>query len=258
MFGSFHRRFDGSSHRRRVRWVKKTRVESAFDARGVHGSHGPAAVLFDLDGTLVDSERENVESVVLACRRVGAELTDDERKFIIGHSWNEIYALISARHRMPLRMDALIASAVEEKRALMAHTGYRTLPAAVETVRRLARRCPLAIASGASRIEVQDAIHGVGIADCFQVVLGAEDYAQGKPAPDPYLMAMDRLGVRAYAARCIVIEDATPGILSGRAAGARVIAVRVGNFVGYDLSAAHLVVDTLADVTDQLCDELLA
>ena len=104
---------------------------------------------------------------------------------------------------------------------------------------------------------MQDAIAGIGVAKYFQVVLGAEDYARGKPAPDAYLLAMDRLGVRTTAGRCIVIEDATPGVLSGRAAGARVIGVRVGNFVGYDLSAADVVVDTLADVTDQLCADLV-
>jgi HAD superfamily hydrolase (TIGR01509 family) len=215
-------------------------------------------VLFDLDGTLVDSERENVESVVLACRRLGAELSDDERRFIVGHSWNEIHARLAGAHGLGVSMKTLIASAVDEKRALMAGTGHRALPMAVETVRRLAARCPLAIASGASRVEVRDAINGIGIASYFQVVLGAEDYARGKPEPDAYLLAMDRLGVRAVAGRCIVVEDATPGILSGRAAGAIVIGVRVGNFVGYDLSAADVVVDTLADVTDELCARLLA
>ncbi|MEO8214870.1 MAG: HAD hydrolase-like protein, partial [Myxococcales bacterium] len=55
----------------------------------------PAAILFDLDGTLVDSERANVESVVLACRRLGVTLSEEERRFIIGHSWNEIHALIA-------------------------------------------------------------------------------------------------------------------------------------------------------------------
>ena len=95
----------------------------------------PAAVLFDLDGTLVDSERENVESVVLACRRLGAELSDEERRFVIGHSWNEIHARISARHGITLTMPALIAMAVDEKRALMARTGYRALR------RRRSRRC---------------------------------------------------------------------------------------------------------------------
>jgi len=230
------------------------------DARSpvTYGSGGtPAAVLFDLDGTLVDSEKENVESVVMACRRHAIELSAEERRFVVGHSWNEIHALIGTNHGLAVTMETLIASAVEEKRVLLARTGHRALPAAVETVRRLGGRCPLAIVSGASRVEVRDAIEGIGIARCFQVVLGAEDYERGKPAPDAYLLAMDRLGVRAQAARCIVIEDATPGILAGRASGARVIAVRVGNFVGYDLSDAHVVVDTLADVTDELCASLL-
>ena len=217
----------------------------------------PAAILFDLDGTLVDSERDNVESVVLACRRFGAELSEEDRLFVVGHSWNEIHSRLAGAYRMAVSMDELIARAVAEKRVLMETTGYKALPAAVETVRRLAARCPLAIASGASRIEVQDAIHGLGIAPLFRVALGAEDYTRGKPQPDAYLLAMDRLGVRETPERCVVIEDATPGILAGKAAGARVIGVRVGNFVGYDLSDADVVVDTLADVTDQLLGQLI-
>jgi HAD superfamily hydrolase (TIGR01509 family) len=217
----------------------------------------PAAFLFDMDGTLVDSERANVESVVLACRRLGVELSDDVRLFIVGHSWNEIYARISATTGIRVGMDALIASAVHEKDALLAVTGHRALPGAVATVQRLAGRAPLAIASGASRVEVRDAIAGIGITSFFHAIVAAEDYARGKPDPEPYLMAMDRLGVRALARKCIVIEDATPGVLSGRAAGARVIGVRAGNFVGYDLSDADVVVDTLNDVTDQLCADLI-
>jgi HAD superfamily hydrolase (TIGR01509 family) len=215
----------------------------------------PAAILFDLDGTLVDSERENVQSVVLAVRRLGAEMTEEERAFVIGHSWNEIHAMVARNHELSVSMPALIASAVDEKRGLLAD-GYRALPGAVATVRRLARRSPLAVVSGASRVEVLDALASLGVRDAFQVVLGAEDYPRGKPAPDSYQMAVNQLGVAA--ARCIAIEDATPGILSACAAGVRVVGVQAGNFSGYDLSAAHIVVDTLDDVTDQLCDSLMA
>jgi HAD superfamily hydrolase (TIGR01509 family) len=218
----------------------------------------PAAFLFDMDGTLVDSERANVESVVRACRQLGVELSDELRLFIVGHSWNEIYARISATTPIQVGMDALIASAVKEKDALLAVTGHVALPGAVATVQRLAGRAPLAIASGASRVEVRDAIGGIGVSQHFRAIVAAEDYTRGKPDPEPYLMAMDRLGVRAQAHRCIVIEDATPGILAGLAAGARVIAVRAGNFVGYDLSPADIVVDTLVEVTDQLCADLIA
>ncbi len=122
-------------------------------------------------------------------------------------------------------------------------------------VQRLARRSALALVSGASRVEVQDALVSLGVRTLFQVVLGAEDYARGKPAPDAFALAMSRL--QATPGRCVAIEDATPGILSARAAGARVIAVRAGNFAGYDLSPADVVVDTLDDVTDDLCDRLV-
>ena len=64
----------------------------------------PEAFLFDLDGTLVDSERANVESVVLAVRRYGAELTAEERAFVIGHSWNEIYQMIARNHALGVAM----------------------------------------------------------------------------------------------------------------------------------------------------------
>ncbi len=216
----------------------------------------PDAILFDLDGTLVDSERENVESVVLATRRLGAELSAEERAFVIGHSWNEIHALIARNHHLSISMPDLIASAVAEKRELLASTGYRALPGALSAVQRLGARSPLAVVSGASRAEVQDALTSLGVIAAMRLWLGAEDYARGKPAPDSFALAIDRLGVKASA--CVAIEDATPGILSARAAGARVIGVRAGNFAGYDLSAADVVVDTLDDVTDELCDRLVA
>jgi beta-phosphoglucomutase-like phosphatase (HAD superfamily) len=215
----------------------------------------PDAVLFDLDGTLVDSERENIESVVRAARRWGAELTEPERTFVIGHSWNEIHALIAGNHELDVPMAVLIEAAVAEKRALLA-AGYRALAGAVDAVRRLARRSRLAVVSGASHGEVVDALESLGVMDAFVFVMGAEDYPRGKPAPDPYAMAMQRLG--AAPARSVVLEDATPGILSALAAGARVVGVRAGNFAGYDLSKAHVVVDTLDDVTDELVGRLVA
>jgi HAD superfamily hydrolase (TIGR01509 family) len=219
-------------------------------------SDAPDAFLFDLDGTLVDSERANVESVVLAVRHHGAELNEEERGFVIGHSWNEIYKMIARNHALTVPMRELIDLAVAEKDGLLAKTGHRALPGAVALVQRLARRSKLALVSGASGKEVRDALSGIGVRELFPVIVAAENYANGKPSPEPYLTGLAQLGVAAT--RSIVIEDATPGILSARAAGIRVIAVQAGNFVGYDLSPADVVVDTLDDVTDELCASLLA
>jgi HAD superfamily hydrolase (TIGR01509 family) len=216
----------------------------------------PDAFLFDLDGTLVDSERENVESVVLAVRRYGAELSAEERSFVIGHSWNEIYAMIAGNHTLRVSMREVIDAAVDEKQALLAKSGHRALPGAVATVQRLARHSKMAVVSGASRREVFDALSGIGLSGEFALVVAAEDYTRGKPSPEPYAQALALLG--ADPARSIAVEDATPGILSARAAGVRVIAVRAGNFAGYDLAPADVVVDTLAEITDDLCAELIA
>jgi HAD superfamily hydrolase (TIGR01509 family) len=216
----------------------------------------PAAFLFDLDGTLVDSERENIESVVLAVRRHGAEMSDEERQFVIGHSWNEIYAMVAHNHALAVPMHQLITEAVEEKRKLTGAVGFRPLPGAVDAVKRFARTSKLAVVTGASTAEAIDALVGIGVRGYMETVVAAEDYTAGKPAPEPYARAIARLGVEAR--RSIAIEDATPGILSARAAGARVIGVRAGNFAGYDLSPADVVVDTLNDITADVCARLMA
>ena len=216
----------------------------------------PEAFLFDLDGTLVDSERENVESVVLALRRHGAEMTDEERGFVIGHSWNEIYKMVARNHALTVSMRELIDAAVLEKDRIIERTGFRALPGAVELVRRLAPRAKLAVVSGASGKEVRDALTGIGVRDLFSAIVAAEDYAHGKPSPEPYLKGLAAVG--SPAGRTLVFEDATPGILAARAAGLRVIAIRAGNFAGYDLSPADVVVDTLADVSEELLARLVA
>jgi len=212
------------------------------------------AVLFDLDGTLVDTERENVESVVLAARRWNLELGPELRRFIVGHSWNEIYAKIVRDCGLKVEMGVLIAAAVEEKRALFAAHGYQALPGVTGLVRRLCGRVGLAVVSGSSRTEVRETIAGIQLDGCFHYLLGAEDYEHGKPHPESYQMAMRLLRVAPRA--CIVIEDAEPGILAGKAAGAHVIAVRRANFLGYNQSAADVIVETLVEVSDELLDQL--
>lgn len=212
------------------------------------------AVLFDMDGTLVDTERENVESVIRAAHRWSIDLDDDMRRFVVGHSWNEIHQRFRQRYGFSASMRELIDASVAEKRALFASKGYHPLPGADGLVRRLARIVPLALVSGSSTEEVREAIAGLGLEACFRHLLGSEAYQRGKPHPEPYQTAMRLLEVPAKG--CIVIEDSEPGILAGKAAGVRVIAVRHANFVGYDQSAADAIVETLEEVSDDLLERL--
>ena len=90
----------------------------------------------------------------------------------------------------------------------------------------------------------------------FPVIVAAEDVSRSKPAPDGYHQAMAALGLTPR--ECLVIEDSVAGIAAGRAAGCRVLAVRAGNFGGWDQSHAHRVIDTLEALTPSLLDELAA
>ncbi len=216
--------------------------------------HTDRAVLFDMDGTLVDTERENVEAVIRAVRRWNIEIDYEMRRFIVGHSWNEIHQRFQREYGFCETMSVLIESSVAEKRALFEGRAYEPLPGADGLVRRLSKNVPLAIVSGSSTVEVRETIAGLGFGGCFRHLLGSDAYDRGKPHPEPYQTAMRLLGIAP--AGCIVIEDSEPGILAGKSAGARVIAVRRANFVGYDQSAADIVVDTLEEVSDDVLEGL--
>jgi HAD superfamily hydrolase (TIGR01509 family) len=214
------------------------------------------AVLFDLDGTLVDSERESAEAMARVLARAGLHVTQAHRDFVVGHSWNEIHALLARDlgAALGLSLGELIARSAAERVHVIAEMGLTIMPGAVAAVRRLGARWPKAIVTGSSRAEAAQALAALGIEADFPVVLASEDYAHGKPSPEGYLAAAARLDVAPE--RCVVLEDSAAGIAAGRAAGMTVIAVRAGNFAGHDQTAADLIVDTLDAVTCELVEEL--
>jgi len=212
-------------------------------------------VLFDLDGTLVDSERETAEAMARAMARgLGIAITQDDRDFIIGRSWVAIYERLLGRYALRWSREELIEATAAAREEVFAEMGVTILPGAREVIGRFADRA-LGLVTGSSRVEAGQMLRALGIEASFRCVVTAED-VPSKPAPDGYLRAAAALGVEP--GHCLVVEDSAAGIAAGRAAGCVVIGVRAGNFHGQDQTAAHHVIDTLEALTASLVDQVAA
>jgi HAD superfamily hydrolase (TIGR01509 family) len=214
------------------------------------GPPGPlnqiAAVCFDLDGTLVDSEGEAADAIDLALRPLGRQLSAVERDFVVGHGFVEIYKYIYSHGGLPLDINQFEAAVFDARLQLFADHGAGELPGARTTVRWAAERYPLALVTGSTRREAELMLRALGISDCFQLTLCAGEYPKGKPSPGPYLQAAAAL--RVPPERCLALEDSTAGITSACSAGMLCVAVRIGNRYGQDQSGAPLAIETLLDL----------
>ena len=213
------------------------------------------AFLFDLDGTLVDTERENADSIERVLQARGRLLTADEREFVIGHGWREIYDHLVAHGGIDLSFAALKELAAAEKERLVDEVGgLRVLPGAVEFVRRAARFAPCAVVSGSSRREIAFCIDRLHLHDSIPWFVGTEDVSHGKPSPEGYLLAAERLRQHhpgLTPADCIVFEDSAAGVAAAHAAGMYCVALAAGNFSHQDQSQAQLRVANFLEIGDR-------
>lgn len=180
------------------------------------------AVVFDMDGVLIDSEPvwEEVRRGLVAER--GGRWLPDTQDRLMGMSTGEWSAYMSQDLEVDLTPDE-VANAVIDAMADRYATHLPLMPGAVEAVTALAERWPLAVASSAPQSLIEVVLDASGMRPSFKVALSSERVARGKPAPDIYLAVVDRLGV--VAEKCAAVEDSSNGLRSAAAAGLAVIAV---------------------------------
>lgn len=180
------------------------------------------AVVFDLDGVLLDSEQvwDEVRRDVVA--RHGGRWRDGATAAMQGMSSPEWAAFLHDDLGVDLSPEAIVEAVVTGLLSRYEH-GLPTLPGALDAVRWLGRRWPLALASSANRVVIDAVLEESQLAACFAVTVSSEEVAKGKPDPDVYVEAVRRLGFAP--ASCVAIEDSANGIRSARAAGLRVVAV---------------------------------
>jgi HAD superfamily hydrolase (TIGR01509 family) len=208
------------------------------------------AIIFDLDGVLLDSETAWVEVKKQFTEESGGHWKESARLDMLGMSSTEWSRYMHDELGVPVSPER-ISSEVADRLVGRYRQRLPLLPGAVGTVRELARNWPLGLASSSNRNVIDLAVAEAGLADAFRVTVSSEEVERGKPAPDVYLEAARQLAIEPTA--CAAIEDSTNGIRSAHAAQMAVIAVPNPDFPPDPeaLSLAELTLGSLEELTPQ-------
>lgn len=210
---------------------------------------GPDAVVFDLDGVLVDSEPAWDAARRAVVAEAGGHWREGATRAMIGMSSPEWSRYLREELGAQLEPAELNERVVARLLAEYETNGATLLPGAADAVRELAARWPLGLASSANRAVIEAVLAAAGLRDSFAAVVSAEEVAHGKPAGDVYVAAAAALGVEP--SRAVAVEDSSNGIRAGAAAGLAVIAVPNEHFppTREALALASVVIDSLNELT---------
>jgi len=181
------------------------------------------AVIFDLDGVLVDTEPWWFEARVAVAAGVGRIWTAEDEATVKGANSREWAAVMAARLGPAGTADGFERAVVAEVVARYGRDLVPSIQPGIRAVARMSVRWPLALASSAHAAVIDAALVALGIRDRFSAVVSSDAVGAGKPAPDVYLEASRRLAVEP--AECLVVEDSLAGVRAARAAGMRVVLV---------------------------------
>jgi HAD superfamily hydrolase (TIGR01509 family) len=180
------------------------------------------AVIFDLDGVIVESEQvwDRVRRRIV--EKHGGTWREDSSRHMMGLSTRAWARYLTADLGVTLPEEEVAKQVIEEMKRDYGHT-LPLVRGAVPVVRELATNWRLAVASGSPMSLIEAVLDGGSIRGEFQVLVSTDEVVAGKPAPDVYIETARRLKVRVE--RCVVVEDSSNGIKSAATAGARVIAI---------------------------------
>jgi HAD superfamily hydrolase (TIGR01509 family) len=207
------------------------------------------AIVFDMDGVLIDSEPvwERVRRHFVAAR--GGQWAHDAQDRMMGMSTAEWSKYLSEDFGIRGLSPARVAELVVAEMAAEYQAHLPLLPGAVDAVRTLSARWPLAVASSAPKSLIEAVLDAAELRPAFAAAVSSEEVTRGKPAPDVYLEATKRLGVSP--ACCAAVEDSSNGLRSAAAAGLTVIAVPRPEYPPAEdaLAKARLTLKSLTELT---------
>ena len=202
------------------------------------------AYVFDLDGTLIDTEILWVEAAELLMREKGSPISHEEALDIVyGRSWLDIYEDVQRLCpllRMPIE---LLARELERRFVPLRESRDIRIPGSIALLKRLSREHPVAIVSGSYAKDIEHAIELMGVRENVSFFLGTEHVSPGKPDPACYRMAAERFALPPEV--CLAFEDSTAGIMAAAGAGMHCIALARPGRPAQDVSRADWVLNDL-------------
>ena len=219
------------------------------------------AIIFDFDGVIADSEPLHLRAYQQVLESEGIALTREEYYTrYLGFDDSGLFRAL-AKDRGVAITDDKVDDWIDVKSRIvedLLNSGSILFAGAVTCIQTLARRFPLAIASGALEPEIAQVLGHTGLADCFKAISSASDGVRGKPAPDLYLLALAKLRgiVDVSAAGCVAIEDSHWGLEAATLAGLRTVGI-THTYPAAELGRADLVVNHLDEITIQTLEALV-
>lgn len=213
------------------------------------------AIIFDMDGLLVDSEPTWDEARIAMANRVGKEWNRQDKINVTGVSTDEWGQYLIDRLELTATLEE-VQTEILDQMVSMYEQKIPFMPGAVEAVHRAAAKCPTALASGSPPRLIDIVTQSPELRGYFEVILSADEVGVGKPDPTVYLETAKRLGVAPE--KCLCIEDSPMGVLSGSRANMLVVNIPDPYLPLTSEQAKHadLVLESLDDLTDEVITQL--
>lgn len=190
-----------------------------------------AAFLFDFDGTVADTMPAHLDAWNKALSFYGLTLSKDQHQEWAGRPTRQIVQMLSEKHGIEIPTDEFLQS--KETHYMKSIHAVKEIPPIVEIMKGAHGIIPMAVVSGSRRKQIEMTLKLLNLSHYFDLIVGAEDYVHGKPAPDCFLKAAQLLKVKPE--ECLAFEDADLGIQSAHAAGMPCLRVVPHNELGHDL-----------------------
>lgn len=205
------------------------------------------AVVFDMDGILIDSEPVYMERERLFMKHIGVDVTQKQLSQLVGSTSAKCREMLYDWSGQSCGMDAFMVDYRQFAQTL-GPVNYPDImfPDVPSVLSELSAYVPLAVASSSPMDNIRTVLDVCGIAHVFQCTVSGEQFSESKPNPEIYLHTAKKLGLQP--GQCLAVEDSSLGIAAARAAGYYVVARREERF-SFDQSEAHIIIDSLTELS---------